>query len=475
MLVSTNMARRCRFRWAFCQLDNLRRCLVPRVRHTLDELPETLDETYERTLLDIDKKRWAYAHRLFQCLVVALRPLHVEELADFLAFEFKDEENPIFRADCRHEDPTDAVLSTCSSLISIINVQFGPAIVQFSHFSVKEYLTAARIVQGRVPRYYISLEPAHILVTRACLSILLQLDDQMTKERVKDFPLVEYAARNWVEHAKSGNALSQTEDRVKQLFDLRNPHFSPWISICSMNPTQLQGRKHSQLTPLYYAALLGLRGVAEWLVNKHSQDINAFGGYHGTPLHAASATGSLEVAQFLLTCHADDNRVSDDHTLFYVASEGGQVTVPGVLLDKAANINAINDNGDTPLIVALKFGPMKTLMEFTNLLLGHGANPNLTGQGQSAIYWALSRGRPDIVHLLQRYGADPNTRDDYGKTLLHVASESGEPKVAEGLLELGADVNSRDNQGRTPLHVIQWASDDVALLLLECGADTSVR
>src|SRR5712672_3093205 len=253
MLVSTNMARRCRFRWAFCQLDNLRRCLVPRVRHTLDVVPETLDETYERTLLDIDKKRWAYAHRLFQCLVVAVRPLRVGELAEFLAFEFEDEENPIFRADCRHEDPTDAVLSTCSSLISIVNVQFGPAIVQFSHFSVKEYLTAARIVEGRVPRYYISLEPAHILVTRACLSILLQLDDQMTKERVKDFPLVKYAAQYWAEHAKSGNALSQTEDRVKQLFDLRNPHFAPWISVYNLYFTPFPGREYSRPTPLYYA------------------------------------------------------------------------------------------------------------------------------------------------------------------------------------------------------------------------------
>jgi len=242
-----------------------------------------------------------------------------------------------------------------------------------------------------------------------------------------------------------------------------------------MYPTQLQGREYSRPTPLYYAALLDLCGVAEWLVNKRSQDINALGGYYGTPLHAACATGSLEVALFLLTCHADGNRVSDDHTIFYVASEGGQVTVPGVLLDKGANINAINDNGDTPLTVALKDGPMKTLMEITNLLLGHGANPNLTRQGLSPIYWALSYGLPDIVHLLQRYGADPNTRDDDEKTPLHAASEKGELKVAEGLLELGADVNSRDDQGRTPLHVIQWASDDVALLLLEHGADSGVQ
>ena len=71
----------------FCQLDRLRRCLSPRIRQALNELPETLDETYERTLLDFDEENWAYAHRLFQCIVVARRPLSVEELAEFLAFK----------------------------------------------------------------------------------------------------------------------------------------------------------------------------------------------------------------------------------------------------------------------------------------------------------------------------------------------------------------------------------------------------
>jgi len=292
-------------------LDRLRRCILSRIRHALDDLPETLDETYERTLLDIDKENWAYAHRLFQCLVVALRPLRVEELAEFLAFEFDDGESPIFQADCRPEDPREAVLSTCSSLIAVVD-NYGRAIVQFSHFSVKEYLTSTRIAEGHVPRYYTPLEPAHLLVTRACLSILLQLDDQIPEERIKDFPFIWYAGRHWVEHAKLGNALSQTDDMVKRLFDPRNPHFAHWVSECGMEASD----SYSRVTPLYYAALFDLRGVAEWLLNKHSQKINALGGSYGTPLHAASATGSLEVAQFLLTCHADGNPVSYDHSLF---------------------------------------------------------------------------------------------------------------------------------------------------------------
>jgi hypothetical protein len=74
----------------------LRRCLSPRIRRALDELPETLDETYERTLLDIDDENWEYSHRLFQCIVVARRPLHVEELAGFLAFKSEEGESLTF-------------------------------------------------------------------------------------------------------------------------------------------------------------------------------------------------------------------------------------------------------------------------------------------------------------------------------------------------------------------------------------------
>src|SRR5258708_34245267 len=77
-----------RFRWVFCQLEALRHCLIPRVRRMLKELPETLDETYERMLRDINEANWDHAHRLLQCLTVAVRPLRVAELADIFAIDF---------------------------------------------------------------------------------------------------------------------------------------------------------------------------------------------------------------------------------------------------------------------------------------------------------------------------------------------------------------------------------------------------
>jgi hypothetical protein len=128
-----------RFRWVSCQLDALRRCLAPSVRRVLGELPETLDETYERILQDIPKSNRSHTHRLLQCLAVAIRPLFVEELAEVLAVDFSKAGGiPKLNEDLRWEDEEQAVLSACSSLVTVVAVQ-GSRVVQFSHFSVKEF------------------------------------------------------------------------------------------------------------------------------------------------------------------------------------------------------------------------------------------------------------------------------------------------------------------------------------------------
>ena len=123
--------------------------LIPaRIRRALVELPDTLDETYERTLREINKAEWEIAHRLFQFVSVSRRPLLVKELADLLAFDFEAGPIPKFHEDWRLDDPIDAVLSTCSSLLAIVDVNGSP-VIQFSHFSVKEFLTSSRLAETR--------------------------------------------------------------------------------------------------------------------------------------------------------------------------------------------------------------------------------------------------------------------------------------------------------------------------------------
>jgi hypothetical protein len=72
-------------------MDLLRHCFSPSVRRILEELPESLDETYEQILRDIRRPNQGSARRLLQCLVAAIRPLRVEELAEVLAFDFEAE------------------------------------------------------------------------------------------------------------------------------------------------------------------------------------------------------------------------------------------------------------------------------------------------------------------------------------------------------------------------------------------------
>jgi len=148
----------------------------------LEELPETLDETYERTLKDLKKANWEVAYSLFQFVAVASRPLSVDELAQFLGFDFTTGSIPKFQQDWLLEDPIYAVLSTTSSLLAIVDIG-DSQVIQFSHFSVKEFLTSSRLAEASdivVQRYHISLPGAHTLAAQACLGILLHLDKKMT-------------------------------------------------------------------------------------------------------------------------------------------------------------------------------------------------------------------------------------------------------------------------------------------------------
>jgi hypothetical protein len=112
-----------RFRWVFCQLETLREAVHRNLRGILAKLPRALDETYERVLKGINENTIEHARRLLHCLAVAIRPLRVEELAAILAFDFDDLEGgiPTFHADWQLKDQEGAVLSTCSSLISVVD------------------------------------------------------------------------------------------------------------------------------------------------------------------------------------------------------------------------------------------------------------------------------------------------------------------------------------------------------------------
>jgi ankyrin repeat protein len=475
-----------RFRWVFCQLDALQHCFPQNLRQFLDELPETLDETYERILKGINKTQRDDARRLLHCLVAAVRPLYVEELAEILAFDFQVSTTggiPILKEDWRWDNQEEAILSTCPSLVTIVHSNHA-RVVQFSHFSVKEYLTSPRLARspyGDVSRFHITRVPAHTVMAQACLGTLLRLDDN---NGVAKGPLVEYAAQHWADHAQIEEVSSRVRYGMDHLFDSSRPYFSAWLreydiderwSYFSFGVYAPPSRVGS---PLYYAAFCGLYDLAERLIMKHPEQVNAPGGHILAPLPAALYKKHFGVAN-LLRVHGAivDIRGLFKWTPLHVASLFGRIDIIRWLLKNGADSNARTSGGSswTPLHIAVH--PME--VEPILALLEHNADINSQcTEGKTPLYEAISLFASfpegivvDIVRRLLEHGADTNIRDHRDSTVLHQALSRGWLEVARLLLQHGANVDEEDRKGRTPLQIASAEGyDDITKLLLEHSA-----
>jgi desulfoferrodoxin (superoxide reductase-like protein) len=387
------------------------------IRKSLNELPITLDDTYERILQGIPKEKFQHARRLFQCVVAALRPLRVEELAEIFAIEFGQNEVTNLVEGWRPENAEEAVLSACSSLIAIIDNE-GSKIVQFSHFSVKEYMTSDRLQtsDSHLCDYYIPLEPAHTVLARACMAVLLQLDEKVDREQVATFPLGEYASEHWVDHVKFENVQSQIQDDLKHLFNPKRPHLRACIWVHNLEVKghyathSLSGHSTSKqppplpATPLYYAVLCRFTELAKWLITTHAEDVNAKCYDGRTPLHVGSQEGHVNAVHVLLGHGAHVNQQEEymNWTPLHFASKEGNLKVVQLLLEHKAALNARSKAGNTPVYLATREGHL----EVVRLLLSHGADVHIKGEyDQTGFQIATERGHHDVAQLLLEHGA----------------------------------------------------------------------
>ena len=454
-----------RFRWTFCQLEVLRDCLPSSVLRFLEELPESLDETYERVLREIKKPNRDHALRLLQCLVVAIRPLRVEELAEVLAIDFNDVSGiPRLNASWRWEDQERALLTSCSSLITVVDTGRS-RVVQFSHFSVKEYLTSERLATSSpdVSRYHITFETAHTMLAQACVSVLLSLDDQDEQDdrheqddhNEKDdddewddvknnAPLTIYAAEYWVHHAQFEDVASRIKG-MECLFDLDKPYFAAWRRLHDIDIMRSYdsvfyefgfGLELFANLPLYYAALCGFANLVEQLITKYPQQVYAIGGSYRTPAVAALAGRHFKVAQLLYRNKSSvDPRGIYENTPLHSAARHGDHEMVQVLLEYGVDVNTHNKYLDTPLNFALLYG-RKIEPKVVQLLVEHGADPNRRGyEGSTALHRASKSGQFEIVRLLIEHGANEEVKDDEGRTPMDVASGEQREEIIKLLLE----------------------------------------
>lgn len=147
-----------------------------------------------------------------------------------------------------------------------------------------------------------------------------------------------------------------------------------------------------------------------------------------------------------------------------------------ILIDAGADVNCVGDYGRTLLFEAIygaymseegfkteggiHFTPYH--IESIKLLIASGANVNARDEnGNTPLHQASMSFRgftdlPEIIRILIAAGAKVDARNNEGATPLMRAASCNAVENAEALIAAGADVNAKDNGGGTPL---DYASD----------------
>ncbi|CAB1336564.1 unnamed protein product [Coregonus sp. 'balchen'] len=223
--------------------------------------------------------------------------------------------------------------------------------------------------------------------------------------------------------------------------------------------------------------LIGHLEVVKLLVsrsaNKGCKDKQGY-----TPLHAAAASGHIDIVKYLLRLGAEvsvefkwlDEPNAFGNTALHVACYTGQEAVANELVNHGANVNQPNRSGYTPLHLAA------------------------SKEGKSPLHMAAIHGRFTRSQILIQNGGEIDSVDKYGNTPLHVAAKYGHELLIstlmtngqlysivssmskEHVLSAGFDINIPDNFGRTCLHAAASGGNVECLnMLLSSGTDLNQR
>lgn len=221
-----------------CQFKSLQLC--PESEYHLDcllnSLPESLDETYERILCNIDKSLIEDSRRILALLCFSARPLTVPELIDAIAVDIISKRlntKPRLRN-------ADGIRDICVGFVDISprgddtvtsnGQEDNERTVRIAHFSVQEYLESERIRNQKAAIFSLIAVEAHVEIAQICL--IYMLEPGLVATELKKYPLSKFAARFWYRHYKSAEYLdSNLDNMILQFFECQRELFINLIHL----------------------------------------------------------------------------------------------------------------------------------------------------------------------------------------------------------------------------------------------------
>ncbi|KAK1318887.1 E3 ubiquitin-protein ligase KEG [Acorus calamus] len=166
-----------------------------------------------------------------------------------------------------------------------------------------------------------------------------------------------------------------------------------------------------------------------------------------------------------LISKGDLNGVRD--LLMKVASEGNSSSIRSLL-------EAQNSDGQTALHLSCRRGCaelVRAILEYKEVDVDI-----LDKDGDPPIFFALAAGSPECVRvLLRRSNVSLRLKEGLGSSVAHICACHGQPECMRELLLAGADPNSVDDEGESVLHkAVAKKYTDCAIAILENGGCSSM-